>query len=420
MTEHSNIIGGSSAERRINCPGSYKLELPYPNTSSEFAEEGTACHEAMEYILLNECPPTEVIGKTFNKGNPHQPEGYVIDDSEDGLYETKIRPAWEAWQEIIAKYGAIDFVVEARCDLSSVIPGAFGTVDVLGQLERNKKVKVVLDWKFGSGVSVAAKGNYQCGFYAAAALHTQGDDDVKDIMKDAELLLFIIVQPDKGEMQYSEWETPVHWAHMVADLALAAVNKSERDNAPIKPGKHCRWCKAKADCSAQKDRVDTALSMDPLNTTSVERAYWLSKADELSSWVYAIRNAAHEDLTRGVSIPGYKLVEKRAARKWAGIEENKLAKLLTKMLGKKKAYKEPELISAPQAEKELRRQFTARKEKRGAWKGVFKKELEPYIEKKSSGTTTVADSDSREAIVNISELLGKALDSVKKPDKGLH
>ena len=54
---HSSLVGGSSADRRINCPGSYQLEQKLPattkNESSSYADEGTALHAAMQHILVN-------------------------------------------------------------------------------------------------------------------------------------------------------------------------------------------------------------------------------------------------------------------------------------------------------------------------------------------------------------------------------
>ena len=51
---HSDIVGGSTAKRVMNCPGSVKLcqQMP-PKPTSKYAEEGTRLHDAMHQILSN-------------------------------------------------------------------------------------------------------------------------------------------------------------------------------------------------------------------------------------------------------------------------------------------------------------------------------------------------------------------------------
>ena len=43
------VLSASAAKRWLNCPPSARLNEQFPNTSSEFAEEGTAAHELCEY-----------------------------------------------------------------------------------------------------------------------------------------------------------------------------------------------------------------------------------------------------------------------------------------------------------------------------------------------------------------------------------
>ena len=50
--QHSKIVGGSTAKRVINCPGSVALvaEMP-PQPSSSYAEEGTLLHDEISRFL---------------------------------------------------------------------------------------------------------------------------------------------------------------------------------------------------------------------------------------------------------------------------------------------------------------------------------------------------------------------------------
>ena len=42
-----SYVGGSTAKRVLNCPGSVNLCAQYPNVETVFAAEGTALHEAI-------------------------------------------------------------------------------------------------------------------------------------------------------------------------------------------------------------------------------------------------------------------------------------------------------------------------------------------------------------------------------------
>jgi hypothetical protein len=53
MSDHSHVMGGSSATKRINCPASYQLEaaMPEGTESSSYADRGSMLHAAMELLL---------------------------------------------------------------------------------------------------------------------------------------------------------------------------------------------------------------------------------------------------------------------------------------------------------------------------------------------------------------------------------
>ena len=58
---HSSIVGGSTASRVINCPGSVALvaKMP-PRASSEYADRGTLLHDAIS-LILDEKETTPII-----------------------------------------------------------------------------------------------------------------------------------------------------------------------------------------------------------------------------------------------------------------------------------------------------------------------------------------------------------------------
>ena len=53
--QHSKVVGGSTAKRVINCPGSVALvqRMP-PQVESKYAAEGTMLHNCMDELLADE------------------------------------------------------------------------------------------------------------------------------------------------------------------------------------------------------------------------------------------------------------------------------------------------------------------------------------------------------------------------------
>jgi len=64
--QHSNIVGGSTAKRVINCPGSVALvqKMP-PKPSSKYADEGTLLHDTIAEHLATLKPLESFLGKKY-------------------------------------------------------------------------------------------------------------------------------------------------------------------------------------------------------------------------------------------------------------------------------------------------------------------------------------------------------------------
>ena len=121
MSAHSKIVGGSTASRVINCPGSVAMvaKMP-PQVESKYAAEGTLLHNVIAAII---------DGKT--------PERI----SED-LHDTKIMPALALLDQVDPDKD-MELAVEVRVDFGEFITGVFGSVDVLGKIGKRA---IILDW----------------------------------------------------------------------------------------------------------------------------------------------------------------------------------------------------------------------------------------------------------------------------------
>lgn len=349
-------IGASSMHRWAECPGSIRLSKGIEKTSSVYAEEGTKAHAVAEYYLKNQSWPLQVDDEMKEAVQVY----LNTIDGDRIVYEGE---------------GEIEHVF----DLSSVYPGLFGTADfTLWQPE--VKLLRVYDYKHGAGIAVEPGNNPQLMYYGLGALLSLGYT-----AKEVEL---VIVQPRcyHPDGPVRRWRIPsVDLVDFAADLADYA-KATEDPNAPLKAGDHCRFCPAAAICPEIKNKAQNkakvefapALSYDP--KTLAETLDWLPIFE---AWIKNVREFAYGEAMHGRKVPGHKLVEKVARRKWA--DEALVYGALKTILPRDQVFEES-LRSPAQIEKLLPKDQ----------KGV----LEPLVIKESSGLTLVPDSDKRIEVNN--------------------
>ena len=367
--QHSNIVGGSTAKRVINCPGSVKLvqKMP-PQPSSKYAEQGTLLHNIIsEYLERDNVPLQSFVDEKFTTT----------------LMEEKILPALQLL-EAIDPTNELVYKVESRVGFGDLLPGVFGSTDLLGRIGSRA---IVLDWKFGDGVVVSAEENEQLMFYAAAAMRTPETAWVFDGATEIEL---IIVQPPVMR----RWVTTKERIAQFERELVRAVKTAQLPDAPLAQGDHCRWCAAKPICPQMTGAVDRALKQQIINLDVDTLGQYLKNADLLEEWIKDLRALAFGLLEKNVQVPGYKLVSKQARRKWANEESAKQALLSLGL--KESVVVETSIMSPAQAEKALKKRFSELPE------GLIKSE--------SSGTTLAPVEDDRPAVqsfVGLSKALSK-------------
>ena len=362
--QHSKIVGGSTAKRVINCPGSVALvaEMP-PQPSSKYAEEGTLLHDAISHFLGAD-------GGTF--GAPIE------------LIEEKLLPALALLDEVDPDK-TMEYEVETRVGFGDLLPGVFGSTDLMGRIGSKA---IILDWKFGTGVAVSAEENEQLMFYAAASMRTPEAQWVFDGATEVEL---IIIQPPA----IKRWTTTIERIKQFEQTLVKAVKLAEQPDAPLKNGDHCRWCAAKPVCPIMTGAVDraVALKMEKIDVDKI--GAYLHNADLLEDWIKDLRSLAEEMLKKGKPVPGWKMVPKRATRSWVKEEDAKTALL---QYLKESEVIETKLVSPAAAEKLLKAQ-----------KLKLPDGLTVAI---SSGNTIAPESDPRPAVVLIGQQLNAALSKI--------
>jgi hypothetical protein len=372
--QHSRIVGGSTAKRVINCPGSVALvdKMP-PQPSSSFADEGTLLHDTIADILDCKGTPESYLGRKHN-------DAVLTED----LIVDKLLPALAALDDIDPD-AEMEYAVESRVGFGGLLPDVFGSTDFLG---RAGDRAVVLDWKFGSGVAVEVEENSQLLFYAAAAMRTPETQWVFDGATEIEM---VIVQPPSVKRWVT---TPERVAAFEAEL-VRAVKIALKPDAPLASGDHCKWCAAKPVCPLMTGAVDRIVKakLDALPAEQI--AHYLEQIPVVESFLKDLQQLAYRMIEDGKAVPGWKLVPKRAIRKWSDASK---ASIWIEKQGID-SLEEPKTISPAAAEKALK-----------AKKISLPDDLVVAV---SSGSTLAPESDPRPAVLQIGHTLAKAMAKIQ-------
>jgi len=370
--QHSKVVGGSTAKRVMACPGSVALvaKMP-PQVESKYAAEGTMLHGCMEALLAD--------GRMQDLRVKHALTEEQVD---------KLDFCCKAL-DVIDPAQHMSFVQEVMVGFEGVpeLAGVFGNADLVGKLDGRA---IILDWKFGDGVIVEAEENDQGLFYAAAAMNTKA---LEWVFKSTREIEIVIVQP----FSVRRWTTTFDRVRQFQNDLINAVKLSAKPNAPVAIGEWCRWCTAKPICPQMTGQIDRMIhtALKDIDSDALGRA--LALAEKLEDFIGDARALAQARLEKGIKVPGYKLVPKRAVRQWADEAKAEQA-LMAAGLGADDIYKR-ELLSPAQAEKVAKKA-----------KVDFPTDQVVAI---SSGNTIAPDSDPRPAVVVIGEQLRAALSRVQ-------
>lgn len=364
MSDHAKL-SPSASDRWMVCPGSVVLCDGLPEKSSPYAEEGTEAHWVAEQIL---------------KRLPVQADPTMLEH---------VRVYTDYVDELFAN-GEVRFVekqVEA-------VSGCWGTADAIVWQPATATLHIV-DLKYGAGVPVEVSNNLQLKIYALAALRTTKFK--------AKTVVATIVQPrlphPDGLIRSKEYDVVdlidfhadlmdavkrVDAARMNGDLYLKYQAKgAEWEAKYLHPSeKGCRWCLAAPTCpklKAKSQELAKQVFATGVAYNPEQLAHTLDMLPILEGWIKNVREFAYEEAEKGNAIPGYKLVEKRATRRW----RDESAAVMALDAAGVDPY-EKKVISPAVAEKALGKADRAL--------------LDELTVKESSGHTLVHESDKRDAI----------------------
>lgn len=398
MTSHSNRIGGSSLYRRVNCPGSKREEdrVDSPDLGNDYADEGSMLHTVMEWCIEEDMPPSAALelDATLLRHN-------------DARFSEETLPlaalAWDWYCELRESVEGFVKATEVRVSLEAIAPNLFGTADLLwfGVYE-GRKTFGVLDWKFGAGVPVPAKGSHQLGFYMLGAML---DPDFADLAAEAEQFALSIAQPARND-ELDTWVASREWLMQLRDVIERTNDRLDDPDAPLKIGDWCRWCSALASCSATASLGRDVISLKPERMTAVEYEYWLPLKPIIISMLNKIEANAEAEMQAGCAIGGYKIIAKQGRRQHVDPEVSyrwlrERAKMLVREINPRS------LLSPAQVEKAIKAKYDSQ---------TAKKLIADFnvdcIDTISSGTKIAPDSHPAPALSGVGETLNRALEGL--------
>lgn len=345
---HSGL-GPSSSERWLNCPGSVGLSEGLPDRTSSYSLEGTAAH-----FLAEEWRRSGLFAKDYVDCEIH------IADRKGG-HETipvtqEMIDAVQSYLDYCDQFPGEVFT-EVMVSYDAWVEGGFGTAD---DIRIADKICTVTDLKYGKGVQVYAEENSQLKLYALGVFQEYGH------LYDIDKFQLNVCQPRLDHVD--EWvitiEDLLTWAE---DVVKPGAERVKEENAAIRAGKWCQFCRAKEGCKVRAEAVflDTIEDFDNLDDvpegvistpaafmTNVEVAQVLPRIDEIRSWCNDLEAYAMSEVQAGNKVGDYKLVEGRSNRAWKG-EDDEIVKRLKANRMKVSQIFTKKLISPTQAEKIL-------------------------------------------------------------------
>lgn len=311
--EKHALLSASSSGRWLRCTASPRFEENFPESTSEFAEEGRLAHSFCELKVLKKFT-TSVTQRTYTtrlnklkQDERYQPE---MEKTSDLFIEhlTELAMGYEAPPYVAS---------EVRVDFSDYVPEGFGTCDCV--MIGGDTITIV-DYKHGKGVPVDAEGNSQMMLYALGALKKYEviyGDTIKKVR-------MCIDQP-RIQNELSVWETTVEGIKAWGESIKPVAERAFMGLGEFLPGEHCRFCRGKAQCKARadvntaaeefKDCVPEGIAQPGDNVlTNAQIGELLIRCKDLVAWYKDLEEYALKAALNGDEIQGWKVVAGRSNR----------------------------------------------------------------------------------------------------------
>lgn len=384
MPGYHAVLSPSGADRWMQCPGSVVLSEGLPDTSSDYADEGTAAHFLGAECLTSGKHPSEFLGREIVLWESPDGEGTAFAQNvplipvvEVARFEVTVDMAGYVNHYVQAVRQQAEggvLLVEQSLPISTYTgeEGATGSADAV-VITRDGELQIH-DLKYGMGKRVIAEENRQLRLYALGALEEYG------LSYDFDSIRLFIHQPRLAS-------APSEWAVSLTDLeefgervrnsatmvGIARTVEPASLSTYLAPSDEaCQWCRAKADCptlyrlvaesilegfddgreltpEAIQDAIGNLEHASPASLSSKMKATAFAEM-----WIKAVRGRVETELLAGTPVPDYKIVRgKRGSRKWTDAAEAE--SVLKSMRLKVEEMYDLTLISPTTAEKLAKR-----------------------------------------------------------------
>lgn len=393
-------FGGSNCHRWLACAASPRLSaLAPPRPPSPEAEEGTRAHALLAACLTKGARPVE-----------SQWPQEIVDSVNFAL-------------DVIRDFEARGYTItsveryESFSTGDGVVDDAGGTPDITLESADGREA-VVVDFKHGAGVAVTSW--HQHLFYGLCRYASRSGYVA---------FRLVTIQPRSPDRIFVK-QTVVDalaLADFYADV-VAAIERAKMDDATPSAGPHCRWCPAEMTCPAREQRAlqvahDTFASVKHIDMTVLPEvrtvpvdklATLLESAPLLRSYLDEAEKYALELARGGTTIPGFKVVEAQARRKWVGDATEVMPTLyeITQDPDVWERFAPRQLVGITEAEAMLVRaaRDAAPRGKKDAASAEVKERFAFLTTKQSSGNLTLVPlSDERPAIDRPKQLFGSVV-----------
>lgn len=348
MAKHA-LLSASGAHRWLKCTPSAQLELQFPQSTSEYAEEGTAAHELCELTArywLGEISEAEYENQRdeLAKGKYYNAEMQECANDYAKFVAEKTAAARETCEDAFT-------ALEVRVDFSKYVKDGFGTGDCIIVSDN---VLEIIDFKYGKGVRVEAAGNPQMKLYALGAYLEY------NTLFDIDSVRMTIFQPRLSGVQSSDEITVkelLEWAEKYVKPRAKLAYKGEGEFAPSE--EVCKFCRAKAQCKARADKNLKLFDEAPdiLLLTPEDAGKILEQAGDIQSWLADLESLVSSTLLAGQPVEGWKMVEGRSNRRFT--DELKVVAAMKAAGYDESLLYERKLITLTQMEKDFGKKAVA-------------------------------------------------------------
>lgn len=308
------LLSASSASRWLHCTAAPRFEAQFPESTSEYAEEGRLAHAICELKVIKHFT-VAIKPSTFRSRLKKLKENPLYQDEMDRTSDLYLEHLTEKAMRYDMKPNV---AAEVRVDFSDYVPEGFGTCDCI---MIGGDTLSITDYKHGKGVPVSAENNPQMRLYALGALKRY-----KPVYGDSIKKVCMTIDQPRIQSEPDSETIPVEELLAWGESIKPTAAKAYMGLGEFISGEHCRFCRGKAKCKARADQ-NTALeefkNCTPRNKAKPDGDNVLSDAEigdllirgqELVKWYKDLEEYALGTILDGGSIPGWKAVAGRSNR----------------------------------------------------------------------------------------------------------